>query len=78
MGYHEDSLIFLMRGRIERVVHTESEQWLKDNPDGVLLARRLYRDVAGLDESYAAIDSQTGFQFASSDTVVVDFVENLR
>lgn len=76
MGYHEDSLIFLMRGRIERVVHTESADWLEANPDGVMLARRLYRDIAGLDERYRTITSMTGFQFASSDTVTVDFVEN--
>ncbi len=76
MGYHEDSLIFLMRGRIERVVHTESVAWLEANPDGLLLARRLYRDEAGLDDEYRTIDSLTGFQFASSDTVTVDFIEN--
>lgn len=76
MGYHEDSLIFLMRGRIDRVVHTDSVAWLEANPDGLLLARRLYRDEAGLDETFRTVDSLTGFQFASSDTVTVDFVEN--
>ncbi len=76
MGYHEDSLIFLSRGTIERIVHTDSVRWLADNPDGLLLARRLYRDEVGLDDTYTTIDSMTGFQFASSDTLVVDFVEN--
>lgn len=76
MGYHEDSLIFLSRGRVQRIVHTSSVDWLDANPDGLLLARRLYRDIAGLDDSYVIIDSMTGFQFASSDTVTVDFIEN--
>ncbi|MEO1717684.1 MAG: glycosyltransferase family 39 protein, partial [Planctomycetota bacterium] len=51
MGYHEDSLIFLSRGRIERIVHTDSVDWLAANPDGILLARRLYRDEVGLDHT---------------------------
>jgi 4-amino-4-deoxy-L-arabinose transferase-like glycosyltransferase len=76
MGYHEDSLIFLSRGRIERIVHTDSVAWLANHPDGVLLARRLYRDEVGLDDSFTTIESLTGFQFASSDIVTVDFVEN--
>ncbi|MEL7484242.1 MAG: glycosyltransferase family 39 protein [Planctomycetota bacterium] len=76
MGYHEDSLIFLSRGRVQRIVHTSSVDWLDAHPDGMLLARRLYRDIAVLDDSYVTIDSMTGFQFASSDTVTVDFIEN--
>ncbi|MEO1584262.1 MAG: glycosyltransferase family 39 protein [Planctomycetota bacterium] len=75
-GYHEDSLIFLTRGRAVRVVHTDAAAWLDRHPGGLLFARRLYRDEGGLDDgSFVTIDSLTGFQFASSDTVTVDFVE---
>ncbi|MEL6497140.1 MAG: glycosyltransferase family 39 protein [Planctomycetota bacterium] len=76
MGYHEDSLIFLSRGRIQRIVHTDSVGWLARNPEGVLLARRLYREQVGLDDTYVTIDSLVGFQFASSDLVTVDIVRN--
>jgi len=36
-GYHEDSLVFLTRGRLERLGDDAGAAWLSDNPDGVLV-----------------------------------------
>ncbi|MEM8757746.1 MAG: glycosyltransferase family 39 protein, partial [Planctomycetota bacterium] len=75
-GYHEDSLIFLTRGRIERVRHTDAADWLRENPGGLMLARRLYKAEGGLGDS-PVLASATGYQFASNDVVIVDFIERV-
>lgn len=39
-GYGEDSLIFLTRGRIERIGVGEAREWVRRNPDGLIWAPR--------------------------------------
>lgn len=38
IDYHEDSLMFLTRGRLRRIDAHELDAWLAANPDGVLIA----------------------------------------
>ncbi len=40
-GFDEDSLIFLLRGRVERITPFEAESWLQRHPDGLLVLREL-------------------------------------
>ena len=37
VGYHEDSLTFLTRGRVQRIDAPQVEDWLAKNPDGIVL-----------------------------------------
>lgn len=39
VGYQEDSLVFLTRGRIERIDAKDAAEWVRANPDGILVAR---------------------------------------
>lgn len=46
-GYEEDSLVFLTRGRVQRLRETELPGWLEEHPDGLAIVtdRSLPRDV---------------------------------
>ena len=37
IGYHEDSLIFATRGRVERIGEADLDAWLAEHPDGVVV-----------------------------------------
>jgi 4-amino-4-deoxy-L-arabinose transferase-like glycosyltransferase len=40
LGYREDSMIFLTRGRAQRIEDHEVESWFEAHPEGLILARR--------------------------------------
>ena len=37
VGYHEDSLVFLTRGRVERIDIEDANDWLRSRPGGLLI-----------------------------------------
>ena len=39
-GYQEDSLIFLLRGRVDRITEGEAGQWIIDHPEGLLVDKQ--------------------------------------
>jgi len=54
-GYQEDSLIYLLRGRVDRITDGEAAQWLADHPDGLLVDKeptaaggRLITELSGI------------------------------
>lgn len=61
VGYHEDSLVFMTRGRVERIDEGELDGWIERNPGGLVVlpvelgfvrARLLYRgEVEGFNYS---------------------------
>ncbi|MCA9271617.1 MAG: glycosyltransferase family 39 protein [Phycisphaerales bacterium] len=72
-GYTEDSLVFLTRGKINKLGQDEAMTWLREHPSGVLLLRQgMLTDNAA---EFRVIDSVTGFQFARGKNITVDIVE---
>ncbi|QQS08622.1 MAG: glycosyltransferase family 39 protein [Phycisphaerales bacterium] len=75
-GYDEDSLIFLTRGRCERLWRQEWKAWAKAHPDGILF---LERNVADDDELHQAslriVDRVLGFNYSKGRFVEVLVVE---
>jgi len=72
VGYHEDSLIFLTRGRIERVGAKRIEQWFADHPDGIAVVERGSWEFDP--DRFAATGAVAGFNYSSGEHVVVDVI----
>jgi len=75
-GYDEDSLIFLTRGRCERLWRESWKAWANAHPDGILL---LERNVADDDElrqaSLRIVDRVRGYNYTKGRFVDVLVVE---
>lgn len=68
VGYQEDSLVFLTRGRIERIADKDAAAWVKSHPDGMLVTRQ----GADLGEvPWASREYLTGFNYARTRREVV-------
>jgi 4-amino-4-deoxy-L-arabinose transferase-like glycosyltransferase len=63
VGYQEDSLVFLTRGRIERIAPEDAIMWARRNPDGIFVIRD------GVDAgkvSWGVVETVRGFNYARS------------
>lgn len=70
VGYHEDSLVFLTRGRVERIGRAAAADWLAEHPTGRLAAPApLARELLGADPALAAIGRVSGFNYSTGDPV---------
>lgn len=66
VGYHEDSLVFLTRGRLDRIRREDAPAWLAAHPDGVLIAPpALTHTLEGVHE-LGAVD---GFNYSTGHAV---------
>jgi hypothetical protein len=61
VGFHEDSLIFETRGRIERIAPSELDEWFMRNPGGyaVVPSAMLIRNT-----KYIPIVAVDGFNYS--------------
>ncbi len=66
IGYHEDSLVFLTRGTLERLGDEAGPAWLDANPEGVLIAPAVVIDTLGPIEIAAEV---TGLNYSNGDAV---------
>ncbi|MCH9058014.1 MAG: glycosyltransferase family 39 protein [Planctomycetes bacterium] len=69
VAYHEDSLVFATRGRIQLIDHGAVEGWLADNPAGLLWAPRdwaaqRHADPASRLSHYVPSSTVTGFNYS--------------
>lgn len=74
VGYHEDSLIYWTRGRVERIEESQLDDWTKAHPEGVLLVQTPARPPA----SWRALDTVTGFNLSRGRRVEVTIAERAR
>lgn len=78
-GYHEDSLVFLTRGRLARIGADDVEAWLGANPTGLVVVPRervgALRGVKALTEGWAG---RPGYNYSNGRTVDVVIVERER
>lgn len=70
-GYAEDSLIYLTRGRIERISHHDAIAWLDEHPDGLLVIRPQDRPP---DDGLTPLAEIAGYHFANGRRVVVQII----
>ncbi len=68
VGYQEDSLVFLTRGRIERIDAKDAAAWVRANPDGMLVVRK--GDEVG-EVAWPGSAEFSGFNYARSRREVV-------
>ncbi|MEQ8771152.1 MAG: glycosyltransferase family 39 protein [Phycisphaerales bacterium] len=66
VGYHEDSLVFLTRGRLERLGNDAGPAWLDANPEGVLVVPVGVVDSLGPVEVIAQV---SGLNYSNGDAV---------
>lgn len=64
VGYHEDSLQFLLRGRLERVGKARADSWRSEHPDGVLV---LPSGLVSDDARDRVVGRVAGFNYSSGD-----------
>ena len=69
VAYHEDSLVFATRGRIQLIDHGAVEGWLADNPAGLLWAPRdwaaqRHADPTSRLSHYVPSSTVTGFNYS--------------
>ena len=76
VGYQEDSLIFLTRGRAQRIGAKRIDSWFADNPDGVGFIREGSWDFDP--ERFFVFGTVRGFNYSSGDWVTVLAIEALR
>lgn len=74
-GHCEDSVIFLTKGRVERITEDDIHSWLASHPDGVLIVPRR-RSAGELD--LRRIDTFAGYNYANGRFVTLDLVERAR
>lgn len=84
MSYREDSLIFLSRGRVERLAnHDEATAWIKAHPSSILIAESVplelvlgaAGDYDGVSWRTIARDSVEGFDYSTGRSDSLDIVE---
>jgi 4-amino-4-deoxy-L-arabinose transferase-like glycosyltransferase len=71
IDYHEDSLVFLLRGRMDRIDAAALEAWLAAHPDGVVVAPA---DLTRGDGRFETVGAAQGFNYAQGrpvDLVIV-------
>lgn len=71
-GNCEDSVIFLTRGRIERIAEQAAKAWLDTHRDGVLL---LPRKASAGELDMHRLDTFAGYNYANGSLVTIDMVE---
>lgn len=59
IGYHEDSLIFLTHGRVERIGPEQLPGWFAAHPDGLVVA-----PAEGGPDGLRLLDTVTGFNYS--------------
>lgn len=59
VGYHEDSLVFLTRGRVERIDEADAEGWFSANPGGLMIL-----PTRGVLESHTVHAQFHGFNYS--------------
>ncbi len=70
--YHEDSLIFSTRGRVERINVGDVAQWLKDHSNGVII---LPKDLAERQPGLRIRGEISGFNYSIGKTVYLSVCE---
>lgn len=70
--YHEDSLIFNTRGRVERINVGDVGQWLKDHADGVIV---LPKEMAERQPGLRIRGEVSGFNYSIGRTVYLSVCE---
>lgn len=80
IGFHEDSLVHLSRGRLARLAEGELDAWLAANPDGVVLAPAAFlrsrpdlRPLAGRTEDARTI---AGWNYSKGEAVELRLAES--
>ncbi len=72
VGYHEDSMIFLTRGRAERMGKVGVAAWSAQHPDGLILCKQsALEDVVGQLPLLREIARVRGFNYANGEEVEV-------
>jgi hypothetical protein len=73
VGYHEDSLIFLTRGRLERI--DDADAWLRENRTGILIVPfAASDDRPGLHK----LGGVKGLNYSRGSITVLDVMERAR
>lgn len=70
--YHEDSLIFNTRGRVQRINSGDVGQWLKENPTGILI---LPKEMAERQPGLRLRGEVSGFNYSNGRTVYLSLCE---
>ncbi|MEM1329884.1 MAG: glycosyltransferase family 39 protein [Planctomycetota bacterium] len=73
VGYHEDSLVFWTRGRLERLGDDAGSAWLHANPDGLLLVED--RFVDRITHPVRSLGAVSGFNYSNGRPVTVHLLE---
>lgn len=63
VGYQEDSLVFLTRGRVQRIQAAEAAAWTRSHPDGMLVVSK--KDGVSVERMLPELEV-TGFNYARS------------
>lgn len=71
VGYHEDSLVFLSRGRLEKIDEEHAIEWMARNPDGVLVLPGAVAQSLGL----RGAGNATGFNYSTGRRVTLDVID---
>jgi len=79
VGYHEDSLIFLSRGRVERIDAGDVPAWLEANPDGLVWYPKAGPDEPGPGElGLREIDHVRGLNYSVGRSEFMTLCERVR
>jgi len=79
IGYHEDSMLFLTRGRAQRLSAHDLPGWIAENPDGLVAVATA--PGRGLDEAWPMlreISRVSGFNYSTGDPLDVILTEIAR
>jgi 4-amino-4-deoxy-L-arabinose transferase-like glycosyltransferase len=72
VGYGEDSLVFMTRGRIARLTAEQLPAWFDDNPRGLAIIAKPHDDLV---DSYRVLGFVRAFNYAKGDWVELSIVE---
>ena len=75
IGYQEDSLVFLRRGRVDKIGSQHLRAWLDRNPGGVVLAPRL---IGEGDPDLRGLDAVSGLNYSSGRIMQLRLYERER
>jgi hypothetical protein len=75
--YHEDSMIFLTRGRFQRINEADIEEWFDQHRDGLLIVDRYSWRSVGEDE-YVRVGAASGINIGRGAPVELLLVEKRR
>lgn len=78
-GYHEDSLVFLTRGRLHRIDVEHASEWLDRHPQGlVILPTERLNEVAGVRAVSNGWTGRPGYNYSNGRAVDLTIVERTR